>query len=73
MKTNRDLELTSSLACSPRYTVKVPKGADVIAVPYNGGRQTPTGYALDKPQDYGVNRHDAIHYYFWVPCDAVDN
>lgn len=72
MKTNRNLEITSSLACSPRYTIKVPAGATVIHVPYNGGLKTTTGYALDRPQDYGANPHDAKHYYFWVPADAVD-
>lgn len=71
MRTRRDLEIVSSPACSPRYAVKVPAGAGVVAVPVNGGMQTPTGYALDRPQDYGVNPHDAAHYYFWVPADAV--
>lgn len=73
MKTTRDLEIMSSPACSPQYVVRVPAGATVIAVPHNGGRKTPTGYALDRPQDCGVNAHDAKHYYFWVPTDAVED
>jgi hypothetical protein len=72
LKTNRDLEILSSLACSPRYSLRVPKGAAVIAVPTNAGLKTPTGYALDRPQDYGCSSHDAKHYFFWVPADAVD-
>jgi len=71
MKTNRDLNITSGLACHPQYTIHVPMGAAVIPVPHNGGLKTPTGYALDKPQEFGVNYHDAKHYYFWVPADAV--
>lgn len=72
MKTNRDLEITSSPACSPRYTFKVPAGAAVVHVGTNAGLTVPDGgYALDRPQDYGVNAHDAAHYWFWVPQNSV--
>ena len=67
MKTNRTLQLTSSPACHPRYTIDVPAGADVINVPRQGG-----GYALKNPALYGVNSHDAQHYYSWVPADSIE-
>ncbi len=68
MQTNRELTLK---IIHSHFSITVPKGAAVIAVPYNAGKKTPTGYALDRPQDYGANRHDAKHYYFWIPADAV--
>lgn len=67
MKTNCDLVITSSPACSPRYQIKVPAGAAVIHVAGQGG-----GYAVSRPQDYGANPHDAAHYYFWIAADAVE-
>lgn len=67
LRTNRLLAVTSSPACSPQYTIIVPQTAEVIAVHSESG----TRYALDRPQDYGANAHDATHYYFFVPANAV--
>lgn len=43
--------------------LKVPAGAAVMSV---GGN-----FALCTPKLYGASDHDARHYYFWVPADAV--
>jgi hypothetical protein len=66
LKTTRDLELRISAWTAGVPSLKVPQGADVLQIRGAGG-----GYAIRDPRPYGASRHDATHYYFWVPTDAV--
>ena len=63
MQTNRECKIYKP---SLGYSITAPEGAEVIVVKGAGG-----GYALAFPTKYGASQHDAVHYYFFVPSDAV--
>ena len=66
MKTNRDLALYKP---SLGYTLNVPAGADVMMLSGMGA----DCYAIAHPATYGASNHDATHYYFYIPADAVSH
>jgi hypothetical protein len=71
MKTNRDLTIVSSPACSPRYEMFVPKGTPVEHLK----RSRRTDYVV-APEGFhhvrGSNPHDLTHYYIWLPADSIE-
>jgi hypothetical protein len=62
LKLNREVVVTSP---ARGYSTTAPAGAAVVKL----GRH---GFALRNPEQYGANAHDAAHYWFWVPDDAVE-
>ena len=64
--TKREIKQLSSPACSPQYTVTIPKGTRVrLPVP---------GAAVvdDTATVIGSNAHDLQHYYVWIDLADVD-
>jgi hypothetical protein len=67
--TSRDLELHYSPGGIMHYTIKVPKGTEVISVVC----PTEPAFAVAdlKLVANQSNSHDAAHYYCFLPAEAV--
>lgn len=65
-RTTRQIKIMSSPACSPRYLMTIPAGT---LVEFVGGR--PVVDPADFHKVAGGNAHDMVHYYLWLPRDAV--
>lgn len=66
LKTNREITAT----CGPCWHYTVPAGAEVtMSSEDSRGRTWPV---IREPRKYGVNDHDAEHYYMFVPRDAIE-
>ena len=63
----REIKQLSSPACSPQYTVTIPKGTRVRLLPVPGAAMVD-----DTAKVICSNAHDLQHYYVWIDLANVD-